>query len=150
MQNLWYFVDPYINNSTVREDTPKAGIKDSKLNVVDDYVVDFQFKGGETIAALSKDTNGDGLGDTVITPALDPRVRNQGYCSVSTDLKCSAESGCPEGETCNTISIVGADDLGGLWRAGEQLWKRDLGVDPASSIPTFMAAAQAGVPAPFL
>lgn len=127
MQNLWYYVDPYINNSTVREDTPT---KDFALDVVDDYVVDFQFKGGETVALLSKDTNGDGMGDTVITPALDPRVRNQGYCSVSSGVKCTVDGACPSGETCVSTSIVSADDVSSLWRAGHKLWERNLSTTP--------------------
>ncbi len=126
MQNLWYYVDPYINNSTVREDTNK----DKALHVVDDYVVDFQFKGGETIATLTKDTNGDGTGDTVITTALDPRVMSQGYCSVTTGTKCAADSACPAGETCAFSSIVSADDVNSLWRAGKQLWTRNISTSP--------------------
>ena len=39
MQNLWYYVDPYINNSTIREDTDS----DLKLNLVNDYVTRYAF-----------------------------------------------------------------------------------------------------------
>lgn len=126
MQNLWYYVDPYISNSSVREDTNK----DNALHIVNDYVVEFQFKGGETVASLKKDTNGDGTGDTVITPAMDSRVKSQGYCSTTVATKCATDAGCPTGETCVTQSIVNADDVNSLWRAGKQLWNRNLVTTP--------------------
>src|SRR6185369_7357105 len=126
MQNLWYFVDPYINNSTVREDTDR----DNSLHIVNDFAVDFQFKGGETVAVLSKDTDGNGAGDTVVTSAVDPRAFSQGYCSTSTFTKCAADSACPSGETCVFASIVNADDVNSIWRAGKRLWERDI-----SSVP---------------
>lgn len=120
MQNLWYYVDPYIGNSSVREDTNK----DSALHLIDDYVTEFQFKGGETIAVLKKDADGNGSGDSVVT--TDTRVKSQGYCSTSTDTKCVTAAACPTGETCETQSIVNADDIYSLWRAGKMLWNRDI------------------------
>jgi len=126
MQNLWYYVDPYINNSTVREDTNK----DNALHIVNDYVTEFQFKGGETIAVLKKDTNGDGAGETIVTTAMDSRVKNQGYCSTTVDTKCTTDAGCPSGETCVIQGIVNADDVNSLWRGGKKLWSRDLSSAP--------------------
>ena len=62
MQNLWYFVDPLISRSTIREDTDD----NKKLNLLADKVVSFRFDSTDntTYAYLSQDNNGDGLGDT--------------------------------------------------------------------------------------
>lgn len=122
MQNLWYYVDPYIGNSSVREDTNL----DKGLHLVNDFVTEFQFKAGETIAVLKKDSDGNGSGDTIVTTAMDSRVKSQGYCSTSSDTKCATNAGCPAGESCNVQGIVSADDIRSLWRAGKQLWSRDI------------------------
>ena len=129
MQNLWYYVDPYIGNSTVRENTADAATV-MDLNVKNDYVAEFQFKGGETIAVLKKDDDGNGSGDSIVTNAMDPRVTNQGYCTntaapaSSTYAKCEDDAGC-SGETCIVQGVVDADKIKSLWRAGKQLWNRD-------------------------
>jgi len=70
MQNLWYFVDPYINNSTIREDSDG----DLKLNLVSDYVARFAFDNSSdrTMVQRSQDTNGDGTGDTAVGGLIDP------------------------------------------------------------------------------
>lgn len=68
MQNLWYYLDPYIGNSTVREDTDYIdGAYDHKLHLINDYVARFFFDGTQTNVELSKDTNGDGSGNTVVS-----------------------------------------------------------------------------------
>ena len=91
MQNLWYFVDPFISRSTIREDTDA----DKTLNLVSDNVVSFRFDSTDntTYAYLSTDTNGDGLGDT-------------------TEVK------------------KDSDLVKSVWRAGKQLWSRNLGTSP--------------------
>lgn len=93
MQNLWYFVDPLINNSTIREDTDS----NLALNLVSDKVVNFRFVSNgtdnATYAYTSTDTNGDGLGDTAEVKQ-DP------------------------------------DLVKSIWRAGKQLYLRDLSVSP--------------------
>ncbi|WP_162605019.1 pilus assembly protein [Geomonas terrae] len=62
MQNLWYFVDPLISRSTIREDTDQ----NRAMDLIADYVASFRFDSSDntTYAYLSKDTNGDGVGDT--------------------------------------------------------------------------------------
>ncbi len=62
MQNLWYFVDPLISRSTIREDTDQ----NRAMDLISDYVASFRFDSSDntTYAYLSKDTNGDGVGDT--------------------------------------------------------------------------------------
>ncbi len=132
MQNLWYYVDPYVGNSSVREDTNL----DSALHISNDYVVEFQFKGGETIAALKQDTNKDGAGETVVTNSMDSRVTSQGYCtntptpSLSSYSKCATDAGCQTGESCVIQGIVNADNIYSLWRAGKLLWNRTLSSSP--------------------
>ena len=66
MQNLWYYVDPFLANSTIREDTDYTS-GDHVLDLVNDYAVRFYFNGTETRVELKQDTNGDGSGDAIIT-----------------------------------------------------------------------------------
>lgn len=72
MQNMWYYVDPFVANSTIREDTDYSGSGDHILNLKDDYATTFYFSDSETFAELKKDINGDGLGDTVISTKMSP------------------------------------------------------------------------------
>lgn len=72
MQNMWYYVDPFIANSTIREDTDYSGSGDHILNLKSDYAARFYFKDSETFAELKQDTDGDGIGDTVISTAMSP------------------------------------------------------------------------------
>jgi type IV pilus assembly protein PilY1 len=63
MQNLWYYLDPDLQVSTIREDTPPSGtVGDYKLELKDDYVVHFRFDTSlnKTRSDLYKDVNGDG------------------------------------------------------------------------------------------
>jgi type IV pilus assembly protein PilY1 len=48
IQNLWFYVDPFLNKSTVHEDTDQ----DFKLNLSKDYTVQFNFDGTQTHADL--------------------------------------------------------------------------------------------------
>ena len=73
LQNLWYYVDPFITNSTVREDSDySTTTPDHLLNLKNDYIARFYFLNGETKVELTQDTNGDGVGETSISAALDP------------------------------------------------------------------------------
>ncbi|MDD2852803.1 MAG: pilus assembly protein PilY [Desulfuromonadaceae bacterium] len=73
MQNLWYYVDPFIANSTVREDTDFSSTTPYHvLNLKNDYVARFFFSNSETKVELKRDTNGDGLGEALVTAAEDP------------------------------------------------------------------------------
>lgn len=89
MQNYWYYFDPYIANSTIREDTNGDGILDLK----DDYRIDFIFD-DSTSKTLVKRYQDDGLG------------------------------------TYTLINQVEPDALKALWKAGVELYKRDLTVSP--------------------
>lgn len=101
MQNLWYYVDPFIGNSSVREDTGYIS-GDHVMNLTSDNVTQFFFDAtaNETKAVLKKDTDGNGSGETVVTSADDPRV------------------------DVDAPGVVSADDVSSLWRAGRLLWKR--------------------------
>jgi len=59
MQNLWYFLDPFLTRTSIREDT----VQDNKLNLMDDKVVNFYFDGNNTKVAIFTDTDGDGDAD---------------------------------------------------------------------------------------
>ncbi|MEO0228298.1 MAG: PilC/PilY family type IV pilus protein [candidate division WOR-3 bacterium] len=58
MQNLWYYIDPLFQLSTIREDTDG----DRKLNLVNDYITQIYFDqtSGQTLASRCQDTDGDG------------------------------------------------------------------------------------------
>ena len=74
MQNLWYYVDPFLSNSTVREDTDFSTTTPNHImNLKNDYVTHFYFANAETKVELKQDTDGDGLGnDPPIALAIDP------------------------------------------------------------------------------
>ncbi|MDA8121672.1 MAG: PilC/PilY family type IV pilus protein [Deltaproteobacteria bacterium] len=62
LQNLWYHVDPFFANATIREETTV----DSKLNLANDYIVQFFY---DPVAELTNvrrwaDSNGDGVADS--------------------------------------------------------------------------------------
>jgi type IV pilus assembly protein PilY1 len=86
LQNYWYYFDPYINNSTIREDTNGDRI----LDLVDDYRIEFVFD-DTTSKTIVKRYQDNGLGSyTQKFPSADP------------------------------------DTLNALWKAGFELYKRDL------------------------
>ncbi|MEI7817011.1 MAG: hypothetical protein WCI45_07445 [Desulfuromonadales bacterium] len=76
MQNLWYYVDPFVSNSTVREDTDFATTTPNHiLNLKNDYVARFYFDNADssTKVELKQDTDGDGLGnEPPVNVALSP------------------------------------------------------------------------------
>lgn len=122
MQNLWYYVDPYISYSTVREDTdyPVTGVH--ALDVKKDYVTKFTFDAStnETNAMLYKDTDGNGSGDVLVTSAIDSRVSTQ------------------------TPGLVNADDVRSIWRAGKLLWARDITANPRTLYTNLSGATATG------
>jgi len=74
MQNLWYYLDPFLQNSTIREDSDKNNI----LELNKDKVVQFYFdpSQGQTLVARWDDTNGDGSGDVFSGTALPDDVQS--------------------------------------------------------------------------
>lgn len=67
MQNLWYYVDPFLSASSIREDTVPDSDGDGypDLHLLNDYVVKFFYDPEDemTQAERSEDTDGDGDGD---------------------------------------------------------------------------------------
>lgn len=72
LHNLWYFIDPFVTNSTVREDTDYVSGDTHYLNLTSDYVVNYYFDGTRTAVSLFQDTDADGDGDTQINIGVDP------------------------------------------------------------------------------
>lgn len=62
LQNLWYYLDPKLGSSTIREDT----VVDNQLKLDQDYIVNMFFDTAEqrTKALRWSDSNGDGTPDT--------------------------------------------------------------------------------------
>lgn len=78
LQNFWYYFDPFLANSSIREDT----YGDKLLDISKDKIIDFVFKDNKTMAERY----------------LDPTNRE----------------------------VVEPDTLNALWKAGLNLYKRDL------------------------
>jgi type IV pilus assembly protein PilY1 len=74
MHNLWYYVDPYLASSNIREDT----VPDKKLHLINDYVVQFYYNTttGDTMVKKYQDVDGDGLPDTSVGEANLEDVNN--------------------------------------------------------------------------
>jgi type IV pilus assembly protein PilY1 len=58
LQNLWFYLDPYLKRTSIRVDT----VSDNKLNLLQDYVAGFYFDSAktQTLVSLMRDTTGDG------------------------------------------------------------------------------------------
>ena len=67
LQNLWYYVDPFFANSSIREDTLQESTR--TLNLINDYIAQLYFDttSQTTKARRFKDTDGDGDADTTMT-----------------------------------------------------------------------------------
>ncbi len=67
LQNYWYYFDPYINNSTIREDTNG----DKVLDLRDDYKIDFIFDSA-TNKTVVKKYQDSGSGTYTLVGQVDP------------------------------------------------------------------------------
>jgi len=93
LQNLWYYIDPFIGNSSVREDTSYVSGDTHFLNLKSNYALSFFFDNAnansvtynQTMVRRSRDTDGNGTGDLL-------------------------------------IDTVSPDDVKSIWRAGRKLW----------------------------
>lgn len=74
LQNEWFYVDPFLALSSIREDT----LQDLELNLSQDYIVEFFFDNADqqTKARLFADANGDGAKDTPGTPTATIPIEN--------------------------------------------------------------------------
>ncbi|NOY39153.1 MAG: hypothetical protein GXO95_02670 [Nitrospirae bacterium] len=68
LQNLWYYIDPFFANSSIREDTDG----NRELHLQNDYISQFYFNSdeGKTLVRRFQDTNGDGSSLVQITPDI--------------------------------------------------------------------------------
>lgn len=64
LQNLWYFVDPFFANASIREETTVDG----KLNLANDDIAEFYFDEGEQKTQVNRfvDATGNGTKDTLL------------------------------------------------------------------------------------
>ena len=64
IQNLWYYIDPFLQNTSIREDTDN----NKTLNLTSDDVIQFFFDStsNKTRANRYQDTNADGAADTAV------------------------------------------------------------------------------------
>jgi len=74
MHNLWYYVDPYLASSNIREDT----VADQKLHLINDYVVQFYYDTttNDTMVNRYLDVDGDGTPDSFVGKANLEDVKN--------------------------------------------------------------------------
>jgi type IV pilus assembly protein PilY1 len=119
LNNLWYYVDPLIGKSSTREETVGLESGNYKLKLKSDYVLQFGFDNvkGTTTVKLLADTNGDGAGDA--NPGCvgtDPRCIRNPYPTLDLDP--------------NAVYLDSPDSIKSLWKAGKQLWSRDLVSSP--------------------
>lgn len=99
LKNLWYYIDPLLGNSSIREDT----VEDKNLIITDsDYIVHFFFCNSAngcaendnlTKAELFEDVDGDGVADDINNP----------------------------------VDVVYFENVKSLWEAGGQLWAKTAG-----------------------
>jgi hypothetical protein len=74
MQNLWYYIDPFLQNSNIREDT----VTNKKLHLIDDNVIQLWFDSlsNETKANKYSDTDGDGAPNSFVSTETLDQVKN--------------------------------------------------------------------------
>lgn len=125
LHNLWYYIDPFVSNSTVREDTDYvAGSTTHSLNLTSDYVVTYYFDSAssKTLVNLSRDSDANGSGETAVSSGVETDLVKSIWragkklwardandvttgrkiytaCSIkdATCLACLGGSGCPTG-----------------------------------------------------
>ena len=68
LMNYWYYLDPYLKNAQIREDTIRDAASYTLLDLKTDYITQFYFNAGQqkTMAVRCQDTDGDGDCDTAI------------------------------------------------------------------------------------
>jgi type IV pilus assembly protein PilY1 len=78
MQNLWYYIDPYLQYTSIREDTNLGGSSGSRvLNLTDDYVIEFFFDTDENkTMARRYSSSSDGSGKTLVNTIALEDIKN--------------------------------------------------------------------------
>lgn len=78
MQNLWYYIDPYLQYTSIREDTNVGGTSGANiLNLTDDYVAEFFFDTTDNKTKANRySTAADGSGKTLIDTVALEEMKN--------------------------------------------------------------------------
>ncbi len=73
LQNLWYFVDPFFKNATIREESPQPPPSSPVLDLRTDPIAQFFFDSQTqlTKVVVTPDANGDGVPDNVASTIKD-------------------------------------------------------------------------------
>ncbi len=95
VQAFWYYLDPKLNNITIRVDNGSTSNK--KLVLTEDQIAKFNFDGTYTKVFQLADTNGNGVQDN----AFDA-----------------------DGKPVSPDTSIDIEDASTLWRAGKTLWTR--------------------------
>uniref|UniRef100_C6E167 Tfp pilus assembly protein tip-associated adhesin PilY1-like protein n=1 Tax=Geobacter sp. (strain M21) TaxID=443144 RepID=C6E167_GEOSM len=104
MHNMWYFVDPKIKNSSIREDSdyiPGSPAPPHYLNLSKDKLINFYFNTDQAKTMVKRYTD----------------VRGDGQPDLDTNGDLKADSYTPYDE-------VDSDSVKSIWKAGKQLWSR--------------------------
>jgi len=109
LKNLWYYIDPLLGDSTIREDT----VDDMALLLSQDYIVHFCFKLCSITSTQCCSVDSDcPAGETCATDNLTKALLFE-------DL-----NGDGRADSSTPVSIVYFENLNSLWEAGTRLWAR--------------------------
>lgn len=79
LQNMWFYLDPFLTNTSVREDTDYASTAPvHKLELKKDLATSFYFDTTlkEAKVDLNRDTDGDGAGDSYVSTVTPDEVKS--------------------------------------------------------------------------
>jgi type IV pilus assembly protein PilY1 len=92
LQNFWFYLDPMLGNSTIREESDETG-PPYHLDLKGDNILHFRFDGTNTLADLYSDPGGTGVaGPFQSTKCLDETLSGSAACS-SNPIKYLWEAG---------------------------------------------------------
>ncbi|MCX5815603.1 MAG: PilC/PilY family type IV pilus protein [Proteobacteria bacterium] len=78
IQNLWYYIDPYLQSTSIREDTNIAGTSGASiLNLADDYQIEFYFDTTDNKTKAKRySTAADGTSKTYVDTVFLEDIKN--------------------------------------------------------------------------
>ncbi|MCX5811033.1 MAG: hypothetical protein NT178_00580 [Proteobacteria bacterium] len=78
IQNLWYYIDPYLQSTSIREDTNLAGTSGASiLNLTDDYVIKFYFDTADNKTKAKRYSSAaDGSSETYVDTVALEDIKN--------------------------------------------------------------------------
>ncbi len=115
MQNLWYYLDPYLQNSTIREDSDQNNV----LELDKDKVVQFYFEPSQnqTLVQRWNDTNADGAPDQYVDTVLPDNVNSLWKAGKLLWSRTSARTiyaGDPSQSTPTMVNFNTSDTVNGI------------------------------------